>query len=179
MIGLGKKQQIPTDKRKFDVVVFKKRQGGVAVEFDTATKETIDGKPYFRKTKAPKDIPLDATKYIMANDVLLLQEDKNGNLGPCKFNRNTGEIEGISINIQNAAVEKIKDRVKQWENPSWFQKWGMFVMTGVSLFFVAIFFYVVLPLLLPYAEIAPRAAAELTTAINSLENVLTAAGCFA
>lgn len=173
----GKKQQVPADSKKYDVVVFKKRQGGVAVEFDTATKETIEGKIYFRKSKAPKDIPMDAAKFIMANDVLLLQEDRRGNIGPCKFDAKSGEIKGIDIDIQNAAVEKIKDRVKQWENPSWFQKWGMFVMTGVSLFFVAIFFYITLPLLLPYAEIAPKAATQLTAAIESLKSVLMTAGC--
>ena len=177
MLGLDNKKS--ADRKKYPVVVFKVRQGGYAIEYDTATREIRDGTIIFTKTKTPKNIPLNATKYVSANDVLLLKEDKDGNLGPCKFNRKAGVVEGISMDIQNAAVEKIKNRVKQWENPSFFQKWGIFIMVGSSLLFVALFFYIVLPLLLPYAEIAPQASQQLTAAINSLERVLTSAGCIA
>jgi len=153
-------------KKKYDVVVFKQRENGYVVELDTAVSTKIEGHPAFVKTKPPRNIPWDATKYMTANDVIILEEDMNGSLGPCSFK--PGEIIGISTNVQDWATENIVDSIKQWENPNFFQKWGIFLMTGGALLFVGMFYFIVLPLMLPYAQIAPGAAQALATGTENL-----------
>jgi hypothetical protein len=156
------------------LIIFSERaSGGYSVEFDGARRQlNNDGTEIYVTKKSPHRIPPVAYKQLSSNNVLVLKKTEAGRLAPMKVNIRDGNIKGVDADVSNWAINSAQKRLRQWQHPSFFNKYGNFIMTAGSLMVIGILIFITLDKILELQQIGAGATAALAEAINEVKLLL-------
>ena len=145
------------------LVVYNERAyGGFNVEIDKVRRLTKrSGEEEWRRRKNNQLIPPIFYKDLANNNVVTLFADRTGNYGRMDVNVTSGTIKGINTDVTNWAIYQQIKRRRQFENPSFFAKYGHFIATAAVLISVGVMIYISLDKIIELNAVGANALTHL------------------
>ena len=124
--------------------IFNERaDGGWKFETDKIRRVTKkSGEEEWHRRKGNHLIPPVLYKYLSNNDIVVLKADKTGNYSRMDVDVESGVIKGVDTDVTNWIIYALNKRRKQFENPSFFARYGHFVATAAVLIGVGVMIYI-------------------------------------
>ena len=139
-------------------IINKRADGGYNVESDKLRRITKkDGKEEWRRRRGNEAIPPVLYDYLSNNNHVFLVKDKNGQYGRATVDVNEDSIKGLPTDITNWIIDSKEEGRKLYENPSFFAKYGNFIMATGILIAIGVMIYISLDKIIELNQIGAGA----------------------